>query len=355
MASIIHIVLTLAFFAVTSFQLELPYDDFVSWSQAETGSNDHYRVVAPVSSRTVWLVGASGAILRTEDYGENWKEVGPSLVKGEGLEIGDLYAFSAERAFFLTVGYGNKSRIYGTDNGGKYWSTSFINKDPAVSYNCLTFDSSHHGMAAGNSENGSFVLIETFSGGIRFMPSPQMRMPIQLAGEVNLAMSGSCLSAMSGRWYMGSGGTNPGRIFYSQDGRSWGVTKSPIAGGAAGGVTSVGFWNATNGIAVGGIINGSSTTSAWTNDGGLTWNPSKSPGEYRSSVSWVMSDWVRPTWGFAVGPSGSDYTTDNGKTWLKFSNRTLDTIRCVTSIDAEFGCWAAGQNGLVVRLYIDWK
>jgi hypothetical protein len=38
-------------------------------------------------------------------------------------------------------------------------------------------------------------------------------MPPALGGEFGFAASGTCLEAAAGRWYIASGGVDPGRIF----------------------------------------------------------------------------------------------------------------------------------------------
>ncbi|MDQ0957560.1 hypothetical protein QFZ66_001438 [Streptomyces sp. B4I13] len=48
----------------------------------------------------------------------------------------------------------------------------------------------------------------------------------------------------------------------------------------------------------------------------------------------------------AVGPAGTDLTTDAGRTWRTLDAGSYDTVDCTP----DLGCWAAGEQGRVARL-----
>ena len=50
----------------------------------------------------------------------------------------------------------------------------------------------------------------------------------------------------------------------------------------------------------------------------------------------------------AVGPTGSDVTTDAGRTWSSFDTGSFDSVECAS----DGGCWAAGERGRVARLAV---
>lgn len=197
--------------------------------------------------------------------------------------------------------------------------------------------------------NGKFRLIETWDGGASWDIVDQKGMPAALTGEFGFAASGTCIEAAAGRWYIASGGVDPGRVFRSKDGRNWDVSDSSIAGGAAAGVFSVRFRDARNGIAVGGDYEkpaGNVNVSSWSQDGGKTWVASESfPAGYRSGVSWVPG---RRNTAIAVGTSGSDITFDGGNNWRAIDNGTFDAVECV----GKHTCWASGSRGRVARLVL---
>ena len=82
---------------------------------------------------------------------------------------------------------------------------------------------------------------------------------------------------------------------------------------------------------------GSAATSA---DGGKTWTPAM-VGGYRSAVGRLGN---KKMW-FATGPSGSDVSLDEGKTWRAFDTGAYNAL----SFTADAG-WAVGPNGAIAKL-----
>ncbi|MET9390042.1 oxidoreductase, partial [Streptomyces sp. NPDC006624] len=83
---------------------------------------------------------------------------------------------------------------------------------------------------------------------------------------------------------------------------------------------------------------------ARTSDGGRTWHPATTPPPaYRSGVAWLPHG---RTAALAVGPTGTDLTTDAGRTWRTVGTGSFDTVDCAP----DHGCWAAGEKGRVARL-----
>ncbi|KAF1996125.1 Oligoxyloglucan reducing end-specific cellobiohydrolase [Amniculicola lignicola CBS 123094] len=321
----------------------------LTWSLKPTNSSQQFRGLSPVSSQVVWVSGTRGTVLRTVDGGSTWTNVSPSLAPENAttFEFRDIQAWSANAAVILSIGEGNASRIYRTGDGGKSWKRTFLNDEPTAFYDCLAFENSKHGLALSDPVSGKFRLIETWDGGATWAIVDSAGMPSALSGEFGFAASGTCIEAAAGRWYIASGGVEPGRIFRSDDGYEWKVSNSSIAGGAAAGVFSVRFHDAENGIAVGGDFEkptANKDIAAWSRDGGTSWHKADSfPGGYRSGVSWVSG---RGRSAIAVGPSGSDITFDGGQNWRGFDNGTFDTVDCVR----ENVCWASGSRGRVARL-----
>ena len=77
-------------------------------------------------------------------------------------------------------------------------------------------------------------------------------------------------------------------------------------------------------------------------DGGRTWRTSAVvPGEYRSGAAWVAGSTA-----LAVGPTGSEFTSDGGRTWTLFDTGSFDAVACAT----HGACWASGEQGRVAGL-----
>ncbi|KAI1459695.1 oxidoreductase [Annulohypoxylon moriforme] len=320
----------------------------LTWNLLPTGSTARFRGLSPVSAKIAWVSGTNSTVLRTTDGGHIWTSVGPKLPAADSaLEFRDIEAWSANSAVILSIGEGNSSCIYTTDNGGASWALSFMNNEPEAFYDCVAFESRERGMAMSDPVDGKFRLIETRDGGRSWEIVDPEGMPPAMEGEAGFAASGTCLATAGGRWYIASGGVNPGRVFSSGDGYHWDVSNASIAGGEGAGVFSVQFRDAKHGIAVGGNYSaptGNVDNAAWSSDGGETWVPSTSfPGGYRSGSSWVPG---RCGVALAVGPTGSDVTLDSGRNWHVFDNGSFDSVECINGNV----CWSSGENGRVARL-----
>jgi photosystem II stability/assembly factor-like uncharacterized protein len=323
----------------------------LSWTITLTGSQEQFRGLSPVSDRIVWIAGTNGTVLKTLDGGATWKSVGPVLAPNDtDIQFRDVQAWSGETAVVLSIGESTSSRIYVTRDGGASWLQSFTNRDPAAFYDCMSFDTPEHGLAVSDPVNGKFRLIETRNGGWSWDLVDLAAMPAAAAGEFAFAASGTCLVAAAGRWYLATGGIDPGRVWKSKDGHSWSISNTSIAGGSAAGVFSVAFRDASHGIAVGGNFEsptGAANTAAWSDDEGASWTTAlKFPGGYRSGSSWVPGP---ENLALAVGPTGSDFSVDDGKTWKTFDNGSFDSVECTSG----GACWASGSKGRVARLRFD--
>jgi photosystem II stability/assembly factor-like uncharacterized protein len=321
----------------------------VSWQVTPTGSTERFRGLSAVSSKVAWVSGTGGTVLRTVDGGATWASVGPPGTSA--LQFRDIEATSAQHAVILSIGNGTDSRIYVTDDGGASWSLAFQNPDPAAFYDCMAFSSNQRGLALSDPVDGKFRLQETRDGGHSWSLVDPAGMPPALDGEFAFAASGTCLTAGQGQTtYLGSGGGSDARIFVSTDrGHTWSVTGTPLAAGPSAGVFSVRFRDRHHGIAVGGDFTKPTSSvgnAAWSSDGGITWSAaSVRPGGDRSGSAWLPHE--RDV-ALAVGPSGSDVTSDAGRTWSSFDTGSFDSVECAD----DGACWASGELGRVARLVV---
>ncbi len=118
-------------------------------------------------------------------------------------------------------------------------------------------------------------------------------------------------------------------------------------GKASQGIFSVVFADAQHGVIVGGDYqqpDDTTRTAAFTTDGGQHWQLAQSfPGGYRSAVAYHSKTQLLLT----VGPSGSDYSVDQGRTW-----HSTDTVgyHAVQLAPEQRVGWATGSNGRVARV-----
>jgi photosystem II stability/assembly factor-like uncharacterized protein len=251
------------------------------------------RGVSAVSDKVVWASGTNGTYLETTDGGATWRvAVVPSA---EELDFRDVQGIDARRAYLLSSGPGDKSRIYRiykTIDAGTLAELQITNPDPSGFWDAIAFWDAQHGIVLGDPVDGKFVILVTEDGGAHWQ---RKITPPALLNEGAFAASGTCLIARGKReaWF-GSGGPGAARVFHSTDGGdTWIVTATPIRNdGASAGIFSIAFSDETHGVLVGGDYNKPADAShnvAVTSDGGRTWvEPTgPHPSGFRSAVVYV--------------------------------------------------------------------
>lgn len=333
--------------AATSSAAEVTDPAAWKWQKDTVDPTQSLRGLDAVDARTAWVAGenatddgGAGTVYRTTDGGKTWQDVSPK-VKAD-LAFRDVEAANARVASVLAIGEGRASRIYRTTDGGETWTKTFQNKSERAFFNCIDFyPGGRKGLGVSDPVKGKFRIIKTDDRGRSWTVAKQADLPAALEGEFNFAASGTCLTIVGRQAYMASGGA-AARIYHSNDGGdSWTATSSSIPATAAGGVFSLSFKERTLGVAVGGDFeapeNGTDASSFTRN--GRTWRAGGDLGGYRSGSDWVNG--TRRTF-VAVGPTGSDVTTDGGKTWTTWSRTGYHSVVCVPG-----GCWASGSDGRV--------
>jgi len=317
------------------------------WITQKSNATARFRGICAVSSSVAWASGAGGTFARTTDGGASWTSA--IVPDAESLDFRDVHAIDAETAYLLAIGEGEKSRIYKTTDGGKKWTLQFTNRNPKAFFDAIAFWDAQNGIAFSDPVNGRFIVIKTTDGGVTWKEIPSERMPPALAGEGAFAASGTCLitEGKSNAWFA-TGGAAKARVFRSTDrGETWSVADTPIiAGRPAAGIFSIAFKDAKTGVVVGGDYQDEKEAvdnAAITTDGGRTWRlaPSR-PAGYRSCVVYVPQT-SAPTL-IAVGPSGSDYSIDDGASWTSIDSTGFHAV----SFTSDAG-WAVGENGLIAR------
>lgn len=320
------------------------------WVAQTSGATVRFRGVSAVNRRVAWASGASGTYARTTDGGRTWRA--GQVPGAEGLDFRDVDAFDAETAYLLAIGEGESSRIYKTVDGGAHWTLQFQNRRPTAFFDCMAFWTRARGLAISDPVEGRFLVITTDDGGRTWKESGAPGMPAALAGEGGFAASGTCatVGGTSDAWF-GTGGPEGARVFRSHDaGRSWEVSKTPLATGKAAGVFSLSFWDSSRGAIVGGdytLEKESAGNAALTGDGGKSWSAvvERRPAGYRSCVARVPG--TRGPTLVAVGPSGSDYSIDGGRTWTPLGSEGFHALSVARGGEVA---WAVGEQGRVSRL-----
>lgn len=321
-----------------------------SWHLTPSGTDAEFRGLDAVSGRVAWVGGSAGTVLRTTDGGGSWDSVGPA---GAGkLEFRDVEAFGPGTAVLMSIGAEpGQFRFYRTDNGGRSWRLAYRNTDPAAFYDCMTFSGRSHGMALSDPVGGRFRILATSDGGRSWHVRSNRGMPPALEGEFAFAASGTCIvSAGPDRAWFATGGGARARVFSTSDGgRTWQAHDTPVASGPTAGIYSLALRNRHQLLAIGGDYRKPALAVralALSGDGGRTWGriaAAQAPAGYRSGSAYVPGSGGTA---LAVGPTGSDVSTDGGFSWRQFGGGSFDSVDCAPT----GACWASGVEGRVAIL-----
>ncbi|MFN8062510.1 MAG: hypothetical protein U0Q12_25385 [Vicinamibacterales bacterium] len=322
------------------------------WTELSSGTTAVLRGLSAVDDRIAWVSGSGGTLLRTDDGGRTWTARG--VDSGEALDFRDVDALSGDVAYALSIGKGDASRIYKTTDGGLSWVRQFTNRDPQAFFDAMAFWDAASGIAVSDSVNGAFVMVTTTDGGRTWADVPSERLPPAQPGEGYFAASGTNV-AVWGRddVWVGTGAAARARVLHSTDrGRSWRVADTPVASGGTAGIYSVAFRDALHGVVVGGDYAKEAEARdnvARTDDGGASWALVATHGlsGFRSLVAHVPG--TASTW-LAVGPTGADLSTDDGRTWSPIGGPGYHTFAFAPGRRTG---WGAGAKGRVGSLRLD--
>lgn len=340
-------------------------DPSFSWEVLPTGSTGNLVSLDVVTEDVAWAGSQDTAeVLRTVDGGATFADVAPPEGPADGLQFYDVEANSADEAIVLAAGAGDLSRIYRTTDGGATWTETFRATNPASFFNCVAMFDEQRGFAVGDPINDKYQIIVTADAGATWEFVPEDAIPDAQPGEFEWAASGTCANATGKKGFFGTGNAPEARVIRTADyGASWEMAVTPVPSGSNAGIFGVDFRTNRLGLAIGGDALGGSGSLARSTDGGVTWDlvdPSVAPGGFRTGISWWQDLKGDEREGrvaitpeqktvFAVGPSGSDVSTDRGRTWTQFDSGSLNTVSC---LKGSAVCLAAGPFGTVTRLVV---
>ena len=316
------------------------------WITQNSGTDASFRTVCAIDKTTCWVSGSAGTVLKTTDGGTTWQKL--PVPDADKLDFRDVHAFDANSAIVMSAGEASegKARFYKTLDGGRTWKLVYSTEQKGVFFDSMDFWDNQHGIAFSDPIDGRFYIIMTHDGGNSWKPVSAQSIPPVREGEAAFAASGTALvvQGKADAW-IGTGGENGGRVFYSTDqGQTWQVSETSIKAGKTSGIFGVRFWNAKNGMAIGGNyedVTDLALNVNTTSDGGKTWLAATrtNPVGLKEGVAVYDTKTL-----VAVGPSGTCYSTDFGKTWVKIDNSALHAV----SFRGKVG-WAVGGKGQIVK------
>jgi photosystem II stability/assembly factor-like uncharacterized protein len=333
----------LLFVILTALILQSPH-----WTVQTSGVSERLRGVSALDNRVAWASGSGSTVVRTADGGATWQKL---TVTADQVDFRDIDAIDARTAYALSIGNGPASRIYKTTDAGASWTLQFKNDDPKAFYDAMSFWDARHGIVIGDSINGQFCIMTTENGGQVWKRVPANALPPALENEGAFAASGTNIAVFGTSYaWIGTGAGTKARVLRTSDrGRTWKISDTPLISGPSAGIFSVAFRDRNHGIVVGGdYANESEAVDnlAVTSDGGATWSLIKGLSGFRSAVAYVPGT----TSLVAVGPSGTDYSRDDGRTWEGFAGPGFHTLAFAQMNRGKAVGWAAGESGRIGKL-----
>ncbi len=315
----------------------------------QSGTDVLLQAVSAVNDSVVWVSGHGGTWARTVDGGRTW--AARVMDGADSLQFRDVHALDAERAWLLSAGPGELSRIYRTLDGGETWRLQFLNPEEDGFYDCLEFRDERRGLVYGDAVDGELRILRTADGGRTWQMSRSADVPAALAGEGGFAASGTCVTlGLGGRAWIGTGAADTARVLVSEDeGRSWTAVPAPIAGGEAAGIFTIAFRDSVHGAILGGDLGRPEEHTdnvAVTEDGGRSWQLVGRP-VFAGPVYGAAYVPGAPTPTLvAVGPGGADWSSDEGRSWT-----VADTASYWGVGFSRSGVgWMVGPGGRIARI-----
>ena len=315
----------------------------------ESGTDVLLQAVSAVDENVVWVSGHGGTWARTLDGGATW--VARVMPGADTLQFRDVHALDADRAWLLSAGSGELSRIYRTLDGGETWEMQFLNPEPDGFYDCLEFRDAKHGIVYGDAVDGELRILRTRDGGSTWEYTRSLDIPPALAGEGGFAASGTCVAlGPGGRAWIGTGAADTARVLATLDeGRTWTAVPAPLPAGEAAGIFTIAFRDSLHGVILGGDLSRPDEHTdnvAVTSDGGVSWNLAGRPvlaGAVYGAA--YVSGAPTPTL-VAVGPHGADWSADEGATWSRADSVAYWGLDIVSPAAG----WLVGPEGRIVRI-----
>ena len=339
---IVMILLISSFIEKPENQVQTKYT--LSFEEFKTGTNASLRAISVIDESVVWASGSKGTFLLTTDGGKTWK---CDTIPGEKRnDFRSIHAWDKNRA--MVFGVGSPGKGFLTTDGGKTWKKIYENDTKGIFFDSMKFSDKNNGIAVSDPTDDRSFVIRTSDGGITW--TRLNNIPPLNPGEGNFAASNTCIDyKTSGRAWIISG-VGSARVFYSvNNGSEWKVTETPIIHDTqASGIFSVCFLDDRTGVIVGGTYDKmelNKNIAAISSDGGATWTSSETmPSGFRSCAVWLKDrkeDIV-----FSIGPTGSDYSLDLGKTWIYSGEKGYHTMMAVKGKTYGF---AAGSSGRIAK------
>ncbi len=360
------------------------------WEIQQSHTTADLRGIHAVSEQIAWASGAGGTVLRTTDGGQSWQTcaVPPDANR---LDFRGIQAFNANTAVVMSNGLGELSRLYKTTDGCKSWELVFMNPHPEGTLDSMQFQYKPlpppqkgyfaRGVLVGHPVGGEFAIYTSkdHGGTWQALPEDESFSPgpaaVARAGEHLFPESNSVLTATADEdsFAFVTGGEGGARLLYPDVHHedfdfvsvkyTFAEIKLPMPSGVTSGAISVAARRISPDRVDLMVVGGDSAnervgTAVFVKHGGPTLNVKKlvvgrasaaeqPPSGYRSAVAYnaVANSWI------AVGPNGTDTSTDDGRSWTRMRPAGTDMADADRNWHALSLPFVVGPNGRIGRLH----
>jgi len=311
------------------------------WKQFQSPGKASLRGLSPISDQVCWASGSGGTWLKTEDGGASWQS---GTVAGlDTVDFRSIHAFDAQTA--VAASAGQPAVIYRTEDGGKTWNKVHQEGGEAF-FDAIQFIDAQRGYVLGDPIGGKWMILETLDGGRSW--HSLAKLPDAVQGEAAFAASSSSMLADSEGLVFATGGTVARLHRYTFASQSWGVREltDMLQGEPSQGVFAATSLPGAEGLVlVGGdyLKPDYRIANALLVVGEVTTSTSEGPNGYRSGVAYLQDK----GWVVAVGPGGSDFSSNGAHSWQPFSTTGYHAVKAAPGGKA---LWASGGQGRLGKL-----
>jgi photosystem II stability/assembly factor-like uncharacterized protein len=326
---------------LTSLWATLSFAQSPDWKQFQSPGKASLRGLAPISDQVCWASGSGGAWLKTEDGGASWQT---GTVAGlDTVDFRSIHAFDSKTAVVASAG--QPAVIYRTEDGGVSWQKVHQEGGEAF-FDAIQFVDTQKGYVLGDPIGGKWMILETRDGGKSWHSLPSL--PAAIPGEAAFAASASSMVADATGLVFATGGTVSRLHRYTFASQSWEVREltDMLQGQPSQGVFAMTALPGAGGLVlVGGdyLKPDYRIANALLALGEVTIANSEGPGGYRSGVAYLPEQ----GWVVAVGPGGSDYSSNGAHSWQPLSKTGYHAVKAAPRGNA---LWASGSQGRLGKL-----
>lgn len=328
---------------------------FAQWTIQDSHAQVDLFGIDNVGNGVAWASGANGTVLRTTNDGQLWESCAIPP-KAEHLAFSSIQAKDENTAIVMSSGKGSLSQLYKTTDGCKTWKSVFENPDTTGSFDSLLHVTGQQFYLLGNPVDGKFAMFLSEDNGGSWAATSDPGFDAA-AGEV---ADNSSFKTQTALLFFATRGAAPAHFYYTYAkcdsptatscAMAWGRADLPIQE-ASSIATRTQLNLGTGAVKVMGVAVGgnsgkpedSASTAAFTTDGKSWQLAATMPKGYRSAVSYnkTAGTWV------AVGPNGTDISTDDGKHWQPLTNGASESDKNWNALSLPF---AVGSNGHIGKL-----